>query len=144
EECSELKAQLLALGLARRHALRVLLGRRPIGVLVVVPEPPTGDDAPLVEPSAETPSRLVQRGANSPPMKAGVHVDVRPVQRVRLRVVVREVAAIGDPRPRMMAERVRPEVNEEGRNGSHDLPVDLRHQLPLREYALVADEVTLT
>ncbi len=110
---------------------------------MVAPEPSSGQDATLVEPSAKLASLLVKRGTDPQTLRARIHVDVGAVERVGLAVVIREVAAIGDPGPSVMAERIRAEIDDERGHGTDDATADLGHELPLWEYSLMAHQVTL-
>ena len=113
-------------------------------MLVVVPQAPARENAALVEPPAEFASLLVESGAHATPPHPRVHVDVGTVDRVGRGIVIREISAVGDARPRVVTERIRPHIDDQRRHGADNLPVNLRDELPLWEHPLMTDEVPLS
>ena len=74
-----------------------------VGVLGVVPESAAEKNAAEIELAAEIAPAFVEGSADALPAAVGMRADVGAVQRVGLGIVIREVPAVGDARPRVMA-----------------------------------------
>lgn len=139
EAFTQLEAEHQVAQLAARDPRSVLFGRRITAGGAIVPQATAGQDAALVQALAKLTPPLVERGADALTASVGVHVDVRSVQRVGVRVVVGEVTAVGDAGPRVRAQWIRAQVDDQRRGRAHDLSVKLRYQLALWENSLMAD-----
>ena len=90
----------------RDHALGVFLRRHRRRVFRVIPQPSARQNAAQVQPAAQLAARFVERVPHAQAAGLGMHIHVRAVKRVALRIVAREVAAVRDARPGVRTQRV--------------------------------------
>ena len=71
-----------------------------------MPKPPAREDAPQVETLAKLPPQRIEIRPNPPPALVRIHVNLGPIERVALRIVVEKIAVVRDPVVSVMAQRI--------------------------------------
>src|SRR5690606_18917094 len=129
EALPKLKAQNLIAQVTGDHPCGVFLGCQVIRVSGVIPEPPAGEYPAEVKLTAERLACLVQRVTHAPTPHVGVDVHVRAVQGVRGRIMIGEIAAVGDTRPRVRPQWIGTEPDDERGARTGDSAFHLRDEL---------------
>ena len=140
---AQLEAEHRIFDLTRLNPLDVGFGRMTVGVLRVECKPPPGKNAPQIQIAAELPPRFVEGRTNALPLPVRIDIHIGPVEGVALRIVIVEVAAIGDPGVGVRPVGIAPARHDQRRHCADHFAPDLRDDLPLRKQFEVVVQLPL-